>query len=401
MRQLSKYWLYTDAFVQNPEPFWEHLRDENPVTRAEAPDGSWVWVLTRYDDVRAALADPRLSRDMNSIYEVLSRQLGKEHRPHPLTTNHLVDVDPPRHTRLRRALAGAFTPRRSDALRPAIERATDALLDELPTGTADLVPGLASPLPIVAVAELMGVPHGDWADFRRWSTALLRTDVTDDTGVLDTAINEVASYMRALIRQKRENPQDDLLSALIHADGEQSLSDQEVLSTGIALMTGGNETTVSMIGGSILTLLANPDVVGQALDDPSLWPTVTEELVRYVTPVNVALKRLTKEPVEYSGVTIPAGEIVIMSILSANRDERQFPDSPEDFDIERPKTQHIAWGHGIHFCVGSHLARIELEAACSRLFQRFSSAKLAVPMEELRYNNTMFLRSLESLPVQL
>jgi cytochrome P450 len=401
VRTLSKYWLYTEDFVQDPHPYWAHLRREEPVRRVKAPDGTWAWVVTRYADVRAALADPRLIRNINRLYDVLSRQLGREYRPHPELTNHLVDVDPPRHTRLRKALMGAFTRRRTELLRPRIVAATDELLDRFTGDRADLVAGLASPLPLIAVAELLGVPRADWPDFRRWSGTLLRTDVTDASGILDRTVDELSGYMRALVKEKRERPGEDLLSDLIHAPEEERLADREILSTGIALMTGGNETTVGLLSGGALALLTHPDQVARVRADPTLWPNVVEELIRYVTPVNCALKRMTTEPMDIGGVRIPAEEIVILSITSANRDGEQFPDEPGRFDISRPKTPHIAFGHGIHFCAGAHLARIEIEVAYSRLLARFPGVRLAVDPAELTYHRDIFVRSLVSLPVLL
>ncbi|MGC4746970.1 cytochrome P450 family protein [Micromonospora sp. DT201] len=402
IRALSKYWLYTEDFAQDPYPYWEKVRTEEPVREVKAPDGTRSWVVSRYPDVRPLLADQRLSRDINRLYAVMSRQLGREYKPDPELSNHLVDVDPPRHTRLRKQLTGTFTKRRTELMRPAIEEIADGLLDRLAeSDQPDLVTGLASPLPIMAVAELLGVPKTDWADFDRWSATLLRTDASDESGILDETVGEVSAYMRSLIRRKRADPQDDLMSALIHAEDEERLDDGEVLSTCIALMTGGNQTTVGLLGGGALALLQHPEQAAQLRADPSLWPTAVEELIRYVTPVNCALKRVTKEPITVGDVTIPADEVVILSITSANRDEQHFVDDPSRFDITRKRITHVSFGHGIHFCSGAHLARLEIEAAFSRMLTRFPKIRLDIDESDIRYHRDIFVRAVVSLPVTL
>ena len=402
VKNLSRYWMFTDAYTQNPYPFLAHLRREAPVSPVYTPDGLRAWVVTRWDDARAALSDQRLSRDINRLYQALSGQVGQEHRPADEVSNHLANSDPPRHTPLRRALSFAFTPKRVESMRPQIERTTDELLDHAARqDPAELVADLAEPLPIIVIAQLMGVPAGDWHLFRHWSTALRAHDPTDPTGELDKDTKDLSAYMSALIAEKHRTPGDDLLSALIHADADKHLTDSEILSTGFALMTGGNDTTMNLLSGAIAALLTHPEQLAAVRDEPGLLRNAVEELLRFVSPATNALQRVTREPVELAGVRIPAGEIVIISLAGANHDEAQFPDRPGELDVRRPRPSSLTFGHGIHYCLGSHLAKAEAEIMLSRLFARFPRARLAVEPGRLRYGPGMAVRPLLSLPVHL
>jgi cytochrome P450 len=402
VRRLSRYWMFTDEYTQNPYPFLAHLRREQPVSMVQTPEGLRAWVITRWDDARAALSDARMSRDIGRLYQALSGQVGQEFRPADEISNHLANSDPPRHTPLRKALSYAFTPKRVEALRPGIERVVDDLLDAAAANDpADLVAELAEPLPIITIAQLMGVPSTDWPRFRHWSSSLRRHDPTDPTGALDKDTRDLSAYMSDLIATKHAHPEDDLLSALIHADEERRLTDSEVLSTGFALMTGGNDTTMNLLSGATLALLTHPEQLSVLHGNPSLLRNAVDELLRWVSPATNALQRTTTAPVELAGVTIPAGEIVIISLASANHDETQFPDRPSELDLARPKATSLSFGHGIHYCLGSHLARAEAEILITRLFTRFPRARLAVPPGSLRYAPGMAVRPLISLPVHL
>ncbi len=402
VRALSKYWMFTNDYTQNPYPFLAHLRQEQPVCAVQTPDGLRAWVITRWDDARAALSDPRLSRDIGRLYQALSGQVGQEYQPADEISNHLANSDPPRHTPLRRALSFAFTPKRVERLRPQIERTVDELLDAAALKSpAELVADLAEPLPIITIAQLMGVPDTDWHRFRYWSTSLRKHDPTDPTGILDKDTRDLSAYMSALIVDKHANPGEDLLSALIHADDDKRLTDSEVLSTGFALMTGGNDTTMNLLSGVIAALLAHPDQLATLRGEPALLRNAVEELLRFVSPATNALQRTTTAPVELRGVTIPAGEIVIISLASANHDEAQFPDRPGELDLTRPKPTSLSFGHGIHYCLGSHLAKAQAEIVITKLFDRYPGARLAVEPGALRYAPGMAVRPLLSLPVIL
>ncbi|MGW0330979.1 cytochrome P450 family protein [Streptomyces sp. NPDC003011] len=401
-RTLSKYWMLTNDFTQNPYPVLEHVRRESPVRELSFPDGGRAWVVTRYEDARAALADPRLSRDIHVQYRLMSERTGHTLTPPPEEANHLANLEPPRHTPLRRAISFAFTPRRAEALRPKVREIADGLLDSLAHGSeADLIAGYADPLPVITIAELMGVPADSWPDFLRWSTALRTHSPTDGSGVLDRSIQELSAYMAGLIARKEREPGEDLLSALIHADPERRLTSTEILSTGFALMTGGNDTTASLVGGVLSALLTHPAERERLLAEPGQWARSMDELIRYVSPIGNALQRVTTEPVELGGVTVPAGEVVVICVMSTNRDTGQFPHHPDRLDLDRPKPAHLSFGFGIHYCSGAHLAKVITEIAARRLFERFPSARLAVDPSELRYEQNVVVRPLRSLPVLL
>ncbi|MGW7313261.1 cytochrome P450 family protein [Streptomyces sp. NPDC054854] len=399
-RALSKYWMLTNDFTQNPYPVLEYVRRESPVRELSFPDGGRAWVVTRYEDAKAALADPRLSRDVHVHYRLMSERTGRTMTPPPEEANHLANLEPPRHTPLRRAISFAFTPRRAEALRPKVEQIADELLDRLAgLPRPDLISGYADPLPVIVIAELMGVPADAWPDFLRWSTALRTHSPTEGSGTLDRNIQELSRYMSALIAEKEREPGEDLLSALIHADPERRLTSTEILSTGFALMTGGNDTTASLVGGVIAALLAHPAERAELLAEPGRWGRSMDELIRYVSPIGNALQRVTTEPVELGGVTIPAGEVVVISVMSTNRDPHQFPDDPDGLDLTRPKPAHLSFGFGIHYCSGAHLAKVITEIAARRLFERFPRVRFAVDPSELRYQQNVVVRPLEALPV--
>ncbi|MFH8893925.1 cytochrome P450 [Streptomyces sp. NPDC017949] len=399
-RALSKYWMLTNDFTQNPYPVLEYVRRESPVCELSFPDGGRAWVVTRYEDAKAALADPRLSRDVHVHYRLMSERTGRTMTPPPEEANHLANLEPPRHTPLRRAISFAFTPRRAEALRPKVEQIADELLDRLAgLPRPDLISGYADPLPVIVIAELMGVPADAWPDFLRWSTALRTHSPTEGSGALDRNIQELSRYMSALIAEKEREPGEDLLSALIHADPERRLTSTEILSTGFALMTGGNDTTASLVGGVIAALLAHPAERAELLAEPGRWGRSMDELIRYVSPIGNALQRVTTEPVELGGVTIPAGEVVVVSVMSTNRDPHQFPDDPDGLDLTRPKPAHLSFGFGIHYCSGAHLAKVITEIAARRLFERFPRVRFAVDPSELRYQQNVVVRPLEALPV--
>ena len=402
LASLSKYWMFTNDYTQNPYPFLEHLRREQPVCKVQTPDGLRAWVVTRWSDVRAALSDDRMSRDITNLYGALSRQAGVEFTPPDELSHHLANSDPPRHTPLRKAIVHAFTPRRVEAMRPRITEVVDGLLDTMTASARqDVVTGIAEPLPIITIAHLMGVPDTDWAKFRRWSATLRGVDPTDPTGVLDKDIKALSDYMAALITRLHRTPGDDLMSALIHADPERRLTDTEILSTGFALMTGGNDTTMNLLSGAIAALLGHPEQLAVLRANPQLMRSAVDELLRFTAPAINALQRLTLAPVELGGVTIPEGEIVILSLASANRDPEATPEHPDALDLTRRKPAHVSFGHGIHFCLGAHLARAQTEIAIDRLFTRFPNTRMLVDYADLRYQPGMAVRPLVSVPVKL
>jgi cytochrome P450 len=357
------------------------------------PGGTPVWLVTGYAEARAALTDPRLRKTMpgwhpepDSIFGALDR--------------HMLNSDPPDHERLRRLVNKAFTARRVERLRPRITAITTALIDDMSTrGEVDLLASFAFPLPITVICELLGVPVADQDDFRTWSATI----VSDMAGpeVFQAHATAMIGYFMALLADKRHEPADDLLSALISARDEgDRLSENELVSMAFLLLVAGHETTVNLIGNGVLALLLNPAELTRLRADRSLIPGAVEELLRYVNPVNNATFRSAAEPVEIGGVRIGRGDPVLVALSSANRDPSRFHE-PERLDLGRDSSGHLAFGHGIHYCLGAPLARLEAEIAFSHLLARFGSMQLAVPAESLRWRPSTLIHGLEALPVRL
>ncbi|AIA05948.1 cytochrome P450 [Streptomyces noursei] len=395
---------HADAFtaesLRDPHALYAKMRDEAPVQKVVLPQGLAVWLLTRYDDVRAALSDPRLRSDKSDVDGVLRNHLvsqeARESWVDELSGN-LLNTDPPDHTRLRRLVNRAFTPRTVAAMRSRIEEVTDELLDALPRGSeVDLLASFALPLPIIVICDLLGVPPEDRGVFTDWSNALLSSADAAETA---EAGQKMFAFLGALLAEKRARPADDLLSGLVQVrDEEDRLSEEELISMALLLLVAGNESTVNLIGNSVLALLRHPDQLAALRADPALLPGAIEEFLRYDGPINTATFRSTAEPVTFSGVTIPAGELVVVSLLAANRDAGRFAD-PDRLDVTRPAGGHLGFGHGVHFCLGAPLARMEGEIALGRLLARFPDIKPALALDELTYRFSTIIHGLEKLPV--
>ncbi len=385
-----------DGFVQNPYAVYQRLRAEGPVSRVVMPGGYPVWVVTRYADARAALADPRLIKDWRTLWP---GNAAPDDGFASLDT-HMLSTDPPDHDRLRRLVTKAFTARRIEQLRPRVTEITTSLLDEMPDGgQVDLLEAFAFPLPITVICELLGVPDSDRADFRAWTQAILSTgEAPAESG---TAATEMAGYFTALVADKRAHPADDLLSALIDArDAGDGLSERELLGMLFLLLVAGHETTVNLIGSGTLALLLSPGELARLRADPSLLPGAVEELLRYTSPVNHATFRFTAEAVKIGGTLIPAREAVLVAIGSANRDPERYP-VPDQLDIGRDAGGNLAFGHGIHYCLGAPLARMEGVIAFGALLSRFPGMTLAIPPDSLRWRRSTLIRGLDTLPVRL
>jgi len=386
-----------DDYFQNPLAFYTRMREEGPVTPVVLPDGGRFWLVTRYADVRAALADPRLYKDW------AGKLTGPDWVPDEVTgylSVHLLNADPPDHTRLRKLVTKAFTARRVAALRPRVEAITAALLDGLAAGPdqVDLIETFAFPLPVTVICELLGVPVRDQDRFREWSHAVVASDGEADFRTTGAAM---FYYFTDLVAAKRARPADDLVSALIEAsDSGDTLNERELIAMLFLLLIAGHETTTNLIASGTLALLANPPELSRLRSDPSLLPGAVEELLRFANPLNHATERFTIEPVEIGGVTIPAREWVLCVTSSANRDPDRFS-SPDTLDVGRDAGGHVAFGHGIHYCLGAPLARLEGEVAFGGLLSRFPSLALAVEPAELRWRKSSLIHGLEALPVRL
>ncbi|MBZ9645506.1 cytochrome P450 [Streptomyces sp. PSKA30] len=391
---------YADpAFVADPFPFYRQLREDGPVRHAVIAGGLEAWLVTRYEDGLAALSDPRLSSDVREASDPrLLQQLPATERESMLRT--MLRADPPEHTRLRRLVSRAFTARKVAELRPRVQEITDRLLDAVaPAGAADLVEDFALPLPVTVISELLGVPTADRHDFQRWTDdMILRGTEPPDPAVVNEAWQHMRSYLTELLAAKRARPQEDLLSALITArDEEQRLDEDELIAMAFLLLVAGYITTVNLIGGGIAALLAHPGQLRMLRDDPALLPDAIEEFLRYDGPVNPGIARFAREDVTIGGVTIPGGATVLIASAIADRDPARFPD-PDRLDITRRDNAHLAFGHGLHYCLGAPLARLEGQVAIGTTLRRLPDLALAVPPGELRWRPGG-LRGPEHLPV--
>jgi len=377
----------------HPSPEMKELQRSNPVVRTRLPDGRVGWLVTRYDDVRQVLIDPRFSRAAAVGPEVPDAGLGQA------ATDTILSMDPPEHTRLRRLVAGAFTARRVEALRPRVTKLVDELIDHLITlpQPADLVENFSFPLPVQVICELLGVPPADRHLFHEWSDTVL-SDISGDPAEIEAAFAELSGYFARLLAAKRAQPADDLMTALIEArDAQDRLSESELVRLCLTLLVAGHETTANQINMFLLVLHEHPEQLHRLRGDLAMIPQAVEELMRFAQlgASGGGLPRVTTEEVELSGVRIPKGEAVIPVITVANRDPALAPD-PDRVDVARPLTTHLGFGAGVHHCLGAQPARRAPSAAGG-------PAGRAAPPEApsgLAFKNGMIVRSLQSLPVR-
>jgi cytochrome P450 len=388
----------------DPFPLCARLLEAAPVHAVTLADGHAATLVLGYDEARGMLNDPRLSKDMHTAFA--AGEVVAEGLPGPALARHMLAVDPPDHTRLRRLVSGAFSIRRIEALRPRMQTVIDHLIDAMavdePETPVDLVSSFAFPLPFTVICELLGVAQGEREALGTELRVLLqRHDTPEAYERAKQASDEVVAMLTALVEQKRGAPEDDLVTALIRArDGEARLDEQELLSTIFQLIVAGHDTTTSLIGNGVVALLRHPDQLALLREDPGLMPAAIEELLRYDAPVPHSTFRMPIEPVELGGVRAPEGAQVIACLAAANRDPRRFPD-PDALDITRSEQRHLAFGHGIHFCLGAPLARVEGQMALGTLLRRLPELRLAVPFEDLHWGHGdgLVLRGLTALPV--
>jgi cytochrome P450 len=391
--------------LDDPFPLFAQVRDRGAVHPVTLADGHDAWLVVRFEEAMAALNDPRLSKDMHAALATGS-QVVAEGLPGPEFARHMLTVDPPDHSRLRRLVSSAFTPRRVEALRPHIQVITDDLLDQIaakgPESRVDLVSMFAFPLPFTVICELLGVPEEDRGRLGRAFTRLLVPTTTDaEYAEAKRASDEVVALLRDLVAAKEVAAGDDLVSALISArDGDERLDNRELLSTIFQLMVAGHDTTASLIGNSLVALFRNPEQLGMIRGDPGKIPAAIEEFLRFDAPVPHSTFRYAVEPVSIAGREIPAGAQVIVCMAAANRDHDRYAD-PESLDVDRSTTRHLAFGYGVHHCLGAPLARMEGHIALGSLLRRFPELELAVPSEELHWSHGdgLVLRGLAELPV--
>jgi cytochrome P450 PksS len=395
------YDLLSPQALRNPHPIYAQLRAEAPVYRVVDPEMKVpVWLLTRYDDSVDFLKDSRFSKDMgkqmphgNDGYEMMSAAAA--------INKHMLMSDPPDHTRLRALVSKAFTPRVVENLRPRIQQIADDLLDRAqPNGHMDLIADYALPLPITVIAELLGIPLEDRDRFRRWSQTIVLGGLKgEDLDAVGTAALEFIMYFHEMFDRRRAEPQDDLLTGLVMAEEEgDKLDSQELLSMVFLLLVAGHETTVNLIGNGTLALLEHPDQMAKLKAEPSLIKTAIEEMLRYNGPVGSSTHRWAMEDLTLRGQKIGKGEQVAAVLLAANRDPDMFV-NPDTFDITRTPNPHLAFGHGIHYCLGAPLARLEGSIAINTLLRRLPDLKLATSVEQIEWTESLLLHGMKSLPV--
>ncbi len=394
---------FLPSFQADPYPQYAALRAADPVHFSLALQ---AWVLTAYEDCALALRDDEtFSSSSNTASGQLAEVLQQQRREFPLgETPTVLNSDPPVHTRLRSLLNRAFTPRAIEGLRPRIEEIAASLLDDVDAsnGRFDVATGFAQPLPIIVIAELLGVPPEDRDRFKRWSVAIARTtDVLNTPAILEAAreaTRELIAYMDEVVAQRREAPGADILTALAAAEEEgERLSHDELLAFSILLLLAGHETTSNLIGNGLLALAARPELVARLRADRSLLPSAVEELLRYDSSVQ-GVVRFARRRTELGGRTIEQGATLLPLVGAANRDPAQFSE-PEELDIERSPNRHLAFGRGIHFCLGAPLARLEGEIAFAALLDRFREWRVAEGGVER--SGTLLLRGVGRLELEV
>lgn len=391
--ETSQTEFFSRDFTQNPYPVYEKLRQNDPIHRVLFPHGDFGWIITRYEDAVEVLKDNRFSKDVIKRY-------GPDQDN--IFVHNMLFSDPPDHRRLRGLVQKAFTPRLIEGMRSHIQDIADDLLDNLNSqDKMNLIDEFAFPLPIIVISEILGVPLEDQDKFRLWSNSIIDATSEENSEVFEKHAKEFIDYLNAWFAKVREQPGDDLISQLVVAEesGEQ-LTEKELLGVVALLIIAGHETTVNLIGNGILALLEHPEQRELLIKRPELIHNAVEEMLRYNGPVEFSTSRWASEDIEFHGHHIAEGELVIVALDSANRDEAKFKDA-DVFDITREKSAHLAFGKGIHLCLGAPLARLEGEIAINTLIRRFPDMQLQADVNELEWRPGMIVRGVKEIPVQL
>lgn len=402
MPQLPEIDLTSPAAKANPYPAYSLVRSSDPVHSLKMENGRTTWLITRYEDALAILKDQRFIKDFRRLLtpEQLAQSQGNLY--HMMNT-HLLSFDPPDHTRLRALVNISFTPRLIEQWRERIQAVTDELIDAMEqnnTREVDLIDAFAFPLPIVVITEMLGIPTEDRASFREWSNALL-----DGAGNPETfqknreKMFAFTMYLHNLIEIKRQQPGDDLIGGLLQAEADgDKLNETELLSMIFLLLVAGHETTVNLLGNSTLALLQNPAQRALLLENPALIKNAVEEFLRFHSPVAISTNRWVGEDLEFGGKQMHRGDPVLVSLAAANHDPDEFA-QPDELDITRKENRHLAFGMGIHYCLGAPLARLEGQIAINTLLRRLPNLRLTVPAEELIWRPSILLLGVSKLPV--
>jgi hypothetical protein len=384
----------------DPHPFYRRLRETDPFHRSRPADG---WVLTRYADVLAVLGDRSFSSDERNQrrWPRLRARMTRAGLPDPYETERasMLRLDPPDHTRLRNLVSKAFTPRAVERMRPVVEKYVGELLGRLEgRREMELIGDFAAPIPVSVIAEMLGVPVADRERFRHWSDEAVRTlgdGTLDDRIRAEAAMEELGRYIEAIAEERRREPREDLISALVQAEeAGDHLSREELFTTCVLLLVAGNETTTKLIGNSVLALLRNPEQLELLRREPERMPAAVEELLRYDGPVQLTSRMITEDR-ELRGHRLRRGQQLVLVLAAANRDPEQFAE-PDRLDVTRKEVRHLALSHGLHFCLGAQLARLEATLALEALVTRFPGLRLAGPIE---WGDNTVLRGPRSLPL--
>lgn len=396
------YDLFSQVFKTDPFATFIKMRQDDPIYAHQAPDGHTIWYITRYEDVVAILRDNvHFVKDIRHAFT--PQQLHSRRTTlHQLINENMLFADPPDHTRLRALVNQAFTPKRIEALRPRLHHLAHELLDRVaPLGQMDLIADYALPLPVAVIAELLGIPEADRVAVADWSQAIISPGSRGHTyKARKQKVRALVAYLRELFKEREARPQDDLITALVQAESAgDRLSEAELSSMVALLIVTGHETTVNLIGNGVLSLLLHPDQLTLVQANPELMVQAVEELLRYDGPVETSTTRWVGQTITYKEHTMQRGDVVRLVFTSANRDEAVF-ECPHTLDITRSDNKHLAFGMGIHYCLGAPLARLEGEIAFNTLLQRFPTLSLAVSPDALQWRSGVLFRGLRQLPVR-
>ncbi|AIM31260.1 cytochrome P450 [Bacillus thuringiensis serovar kurstaki str. YBT-1520] len=393
--------LASAQFKEDAYEIYKESRKKQPILFVNQVEIGKEWLITRYEDALPLLKDNRLKKDWTNVFsqDIKNMYLSVDNSDH--LTTHMLNSDPPNHSRLRSLVQKAFTPKMIAQLDKRIEKIADDLISDIERkGTLNLVDDYSFPLPIIVISEMLGIPKEDQAKFRIWSHAVIASPETpEEIKETEKQLSEFITYLQYLVDIKRKEPKEDLVSALILAESEgHKLSARELYSMIMLLIVAGHETTVNLITNTVLALLENPNQLQLLKDNPKLIDSAIEEGLRYYSPVEVTTARWAAEPFQIHDRTIEKGDMVVIALASANRDETVF-ENPEVFDITREKYRHIAFGHGSHFCLGAPLARLEAKIAITTLFNRMPELQIKGNREEIKWQGNYLMRSLEELPL--
>ncbi|GAB3406111.1 cytochrome P450 [Flindersiella endophytica] len=382
----------------DPAPEIGRLREEAPVTRLELPSEVSVWFVTRYDHARQVLGDTRFSNAQTPPWLLRMPMVKGSGQAAAQEPGAFIGFDPPDHTRFRRVLTAEFTVKRMNRLRPRIEEIVEQHLDAMEQAgpPVDLVPAFAFPIPALVICELLGVPYSDREEFKALSSLI--ADLTQPREKLLAGYRDLHVYMTKLVAKQREKPDDAMLGMLVREHGEE-FSDAELAGIGRLLLFAGHETTANMLALGTLLLLQHPGQAAALRDDPRVVPPAIEELLRYLTIAQSAVVRTATEDLTIAGQQVKAGEYVLVSLPSANRDEELYDDAGR-FDVTRKPQSHVAFGHGVHHCLGAPLARLELQTAFPALLKRFPALRLAIPLDDVKFRTMTTVYGTPELPVE-